>query len=106
MPCLIIGRHAQLPREVLVVCKQITGTLLLNNVREELKVRVNLQGNQTVSPSEFEAAAGCSKGKNWKVWPDRNLRCIPAILPLSSLLNNEKDTGKGCQEGTQNLPLF
>ncbi|DBA78145.1 TPA: hypothetical protein ACH3X2_008112 [Trebouxia sp. C0005] len=66
MPCLIIGRHAQLPREVLVVCKQITGSLLLNNVREELKVRVNLQGNQIVSPSEFEAAAGCSKGKNWK----------------------------------------
>ncbi|KAL0048386.1 hypothetical protein WJX82_002018 [Trebouxia sp. C0006] len=66
MPCLIIGRHAQLPREVLVVCKQITGTLVLNNVREELKVRVNLHGNQTVSPSEFEAAAGCSKGKNWK----------------------------------------
>jgi len=28
---------------------------------------VNMQGNQTVSPSEFEAAAGCSKGKNWKV---------------------------------------
>jgi len=60
---------------VLVVCKQITGTLLLNNIREELKVRVNLQGNQTVSPSEFEAAAGCSKGKNWKVRPDLNLRC-------------------------------
>lgn len=76
MPCLIIGRHGQLPREVLVVCKQITGTLLLNNVREELKVRVNLQGNQTVSPSEFEAAAGCSKGKNWKVSnsPDLNLQ--------------------------------
>ncbi len=67
MPCLIIGRHAQLPREVLVVCKQNTGTLLLGNAREELKVRLNLVGNQVVSPSEFEAAAGCSKGKNWKV---------------------------------------
>ena len=67
MPCLIISRHAQLPREVLVMCKQITGTLLLGDVRQELKVRVNLAGNAVMSPSEFEAAAGCSKGKNWKV---------------------------------------
>lgn len=67
MPCLIIGRHAQLPREVLVVCKQITGMLLLGNVREELRVKANLPGNQNMSPSEFEATAGCSKGKNWKV---------------------------------------
>ncbi|KAL0018043.1 hypothetical protein WJX79_010825 [Trebouxia sp. C0005] len=66
MPCLIIGRHAQLPRDVRVVCKQITGTLLLNSVREELRVRVDLQGNQIISPSEFETAAGCNKGKNWK----------------------------------------
>lgn len=68
MPCLIIGRHPQAPREVCVVCKQITGSLLLGNVREELRIRPNTPHNPSVlSPSEFEAAAGCSKGKNWKV---------------------------------------
>ena len=68
MPCLIIGRHPQAPRDVPIVCKQITGSLLLGNVREELRIRPNLAGNQLLSPSEFEAAAGCSKGKNWKVY--------------------------------------
>ena len=54
--------------EVPVVCKQITGSLLLGSVREELRIRPSLPGNPSLlSPSEFEAAAGCSKGKNWKV---------------------------------------
>ncbi|KAL0018044.1 hypothetical protein WJX79_010825 [Trebouxia sp. C0005] len=44
MPCLIIGRHAQLPRDVRVVCKQITGTLLLNSVREELRANIRVLG--------------------------------------------------------------
>lgn len=68
MPCLIVARHIQAPQEVPVVCKQIMGSLLLGSVREELRIRLNLPGNPSVlSPSEFEAAAGCSKGKNWKV---------------------------------------
>ena len=68
MPCLIIGRHVQAPREVPVVCKQLTGSLLLGSVREELRIRPNVPGDPSMlSPSEFEAAAGCSKGKNWKV---------------------------------------
>ncbi|KAL3142048.1 hypothetical protein ABBQ32_004678 [Trebouxia sp. C0010 RCD-2024] len=73
MPCLIIGRHPHAPREVPVVCKQITGSLLLGNVREELRIKPNSpQTPAVLSPSEFEAAAGCSKGKNWKA----NIRVV------------------------------
>ena len=79
MPCLIISRHPQLPREVLVMCKQITGTLLLGDVRQELKVRVNIHGSPIMSPSEFEAAAGCSKGKNWKVGYRACADCISYV---------------------------
>lgn len=67
MPCLIIARHPQTPREVTVVCKQISGTLLLQDVRQELRIRSHTEGNPVLSPADFEAAAGCSKGKNWKV---------------------------------------
>ena len=64
---MIIGRHQQAPIEVPVVCKHVTGRLLLGNVREELRIRADLPNKPVYSPSEFEAAAGCSKGKNWKV---------------------------------------
>lgn len=67
MPCLVIGRHPQAPREVSVVCKQISGTLLLGDVRQELRIRSHSEGRPVLSPADFEAAAGCSKGKNWKV---------------------------------------
>ena len=68
MPCLIIGRHPQTPREVTVICKQISGTLLLGDIKQELRVRCHQPGHPLLSPAEFEALAGCSKGKNWKVW--------------------------------------
>ena len=81
-PCLIIGRHPQAPREVPVVCKQITGSLLLGNVRDELRIKPNLpQDPSVLSPSDFEAAAGCSKGKNWKVCTACcMLQCCTALL--------------------------
>ena len=63
-PCLIVARHAQLPREVPVVCKQIRGVLLLGNVRKELTIRSSQLGNPTImSTADFETAAGCSNGK-------------------------------------------
>jgi len=65
--CVIIGRHPQAPREVRVACRQLVGTLLLGDCCQQLKIQVSVLGNKLLSPSEFEAAAGCSKGKNWKV---------------------------------------
>ncbi|KAA6426272.1 MAG: hypothetical protein FRX49_03384 [Trebouxia sp. A1-2] len=64
--CVIIGRHPQVPREVRVACRQLVGTLLLGDCCQQLKIQVSVLGNKLLSPSEFEAAAGCSKGKNWK----------------------------------------
>lgn len=64
--CVIIGRHPQAPREVRVACRQLVGTLLLGDCCQQLKIQVSVLGNKLLSPSEFEAAAGCSKGKNWK----------------------------------------
>lgn len=64
--CVIIGRHPQAPREVRVACRQLVGTLLLGDCCHQLKIQVSVLGNKLLSPSEFEAAAGCSKGKNWK----------------------------------------
>ncbi|KAL0048769.1 hypothetical protein WJX82_010587 [Trebouxia sp. C0006] len=64
--CVIIGRHPQAPREVRVACRQLVGTLLLGDCCQQLKIQVAALGNKLLSPSEFEAAAGCSKGKNWK----------------------------------------
>ena len=63
--CLIIGRHPQVPREVRVVCKQLTGILQLGDCCSHLNIKA--QGSKIMTPPEFEAAAGCSKGKNWKV---------------------------------------
>ena len=63
--CLIIGRHPQVPREVRVVCKQLTGILQLGDCCSHLNIKT--QGSKIMTPPEFEAAAGCSKGKNWKV---------------------------------------
>ena len=63
--CLIIGRHPQVPREVRVVCKQLTGILQLGDCCSHLNIKA--QGSKLMTPPEFEAAAGCSKGKNWKV---------------------------------------
>ena len=63
--CLIIGRHPKVPREVRVVCKQLTGILQLGDCCSHLNIKT--QGSKVMTPPEFEAAAGCSKGKNWKV---------------------------------------
>ena len=63
--CLIIGRHPQVPQEVKIICKQLTGRLQLGECCQHLNIIAS--GNQVMSPPEFEAAAGCSKGKNWKV---------------------------------------
>ena len=63
--CLIIGRHPQVPREVRVVCKHLTGILQLGDCCSHLNIKT--QGSKIMTPPEFEAAAGCSKGKNWKV---------------------------------------
>ena len=65
--CVIIGRHPDAPREVRVACRQLIGILLLADCCQQLKIRVPSLANKLFSPSEFEAAAGCSKGKNWKV---------------------------------------
>ncbi|KAL0031901.1 hypothetical protein WJX79_004281 [Trebouxia sp. C0005] len=62
--CLIIGRHPQVPREVRVVCKQLTGILQLGDCCSHLNIKT--QDSKIMTPPEFEAAAGCSKGKNWK----------------------------------------
>ncbi|KAL3132880.1 hypothetical protein ABBQ38_006799 [Trebouxia sp. C0009 RCD-2024] len=62
--CLIIGRHPQVPREVRVICKQLMGRLQLGECCQHLTILA--PGNELMSPPEFEAAAGCSKGKNWK----------------------------------------
>lgn len=62
--CLIIGRHPHVPREVRVICKQLTGRLQLGECCQHLTILA--PGNELMSPPEFEAAAGCSKGKNWK----------------------------------------
>jgi len=59
--------YPQAPREVRVACRQLVGTLLLGDCCQQLKIQVSVLGNKLLSPSEFEAAAGCSKGKNWKV---------------------------------------
>ena len=75
--CVIIGRHPHAPREVRVACRQLTGTLLLRDCCAQLQIRAASLSNKLLSPPEFEAAAGCSKGKNWKVESD----C--AILELS-----------------------
>ncbi|DBB04332.1 hypothetical protein WJX77_004983 [Trebouxia sp. C0004] len=64
--CVIIGRHPQAPREVRVACRQLVGILLLGDCCQQLKIQVSVLGNKLLSPSEFEAAAGCSKGRNWK----------------------------------------
>ena len=63
--CLIIGRHPQVPHEVNVTCKQLSGVLQLGQCCSHLSIKVG--GNQLMTPPEFEAAAGCSRGKNWKV---------------------------------------
>lgn len=65
--CLIIARHPQAPSQIPVICKQLTGMLLLGNPCDQLKIRANSAGHPVLSPAEFEASAGCSKGKNWKV---------------------------------------
>ncbi|KAL0024429.1 hypothetical protein WJX77_002107 [Trebouxia sp. C0004] len=62
--CLIIGRHPQVPREVRVVCKQLTGILQLGDCGSHLHIKTH--GSKIMTPPEFETAAGCSKGKNWK----------------------------------------
>lgn len=63
--CLIIARHPQVPRELKVTCKQLTGVLQLGDCCTNLTIK--MQGDKLMTPPEFEAAAGCSKGKNWKV---------------------------------------
>ena len=63
--CLIIARHPQVPRELKVTCKQLTGVLQLGDCCTHLTIK--MQGGELMTPPEFEAAAGCSKGKNWKV---------------------------------------
>ena len=63
--CLIIGRHPEAPKEVRVICKQLTGLLQLGNCGACLCIKV--PGSKVMTPPEFEATAGCSKGKNWKV---------------------------------------
>ena len=76
--CLIIGRHPQVPREVKVVCKQLTGVLQLRDCCSHLSIRA--PGNILMTPPEFEAAAGCSKGKNWKVSLIIEPRTTPSAL--------------------------
>ncbi|DBA78138.1 TPA: hypothetical protein ACH3X2_008106 [Trebouxia sp. C0005] len=61
--CVITGRHPNVPRQVAVVCRQLTGTLVLGDCCQQLKV---LHNGSEMAPPDFEAAAGCSKGKNWK----------------------------------------
>ncbi|DBB01365.1 TPA: hypothetical protein ACH3X1_013686 [Trebouxia sp. C0004] len=61
--CIIIGRHPDTPSEVPVVCRQLTGTMLLSDCCQQLRIRYN---GSELAPPDFEAAAGCSKGKNWK----------------------------------------
>ena len=63
--CLIIGRHPEAPKEVRVICKQLTGLLQLGNCGARLCIKV--PGSKVMTPPECEATAGCSKGKNWKV---------------------------------------
>ena len=58
-------RHPEAPKEVKVICKQLTGMLQLGNCGSRL--HITLQGGQSMTPPDFEATAGCSKGKNWKV---------------------------------------
>ena len=60
----IIGRHPDTPSEVPVVFRQLTGTLLLRDCFQQLRIRYN---GSEVAPPDFQAAAGCSKSKNWKV---------------------------------------
>lgn len=62
--CIIVGRHPGTPSEVPVVCRQLTGTMLLSDCCQQLRIRYN---GSELAPPDFEAAAGCSKGKNWKV---------------------------------------
>jgi len=62
--CVITGRHPNTPRQVAVVCRQLTGTLVLGDCCQQLKI---LHNGSEMAPPDFEAAAGCSKGKNWKV---------------------------------------
>lgn len=80
--CLIIGRHPQVPPQVRVICKQLTGRLQLGECCQHLNIIAS--GNELMSPSEFEAAAGCSKGKNWKVRLQK-LLCFGPTLPSPSL---------------------
>lgn len=61
--CVITGRHPDTPAQVPVVCRQLTGTLLLGECCQQLKI---LHNGSEVLPPDFEAAAGCSRGKNWK----------------------------------------
>lgn len=62
--CVITGRHPNTPCQVTVVCRQLTGTLVLGDCCQQLKI---LHNGSEMAPPDFEAAAGCSKGKNWKV---------------------------------------
>lgn len=64
--CLIIARHPQAPPQIPVICKQLTGMLMLGKSCDQLKIRADSEGRPVLSPADFEAAAGCSKGKNWK----------------------------------------
>ncbi len=66
--CVITGRHPNTPRQVAVVCRQLTGTLVLGDCCQQLKI---LHNGSEMAPPDFEAAAGCSKGKNWKVSKQR-----------------------------------
>ncbi|DBB04334.1 hypothetical protein WJX77_010670 [Trebouxia sp. C0004] len=61
--CVITGRHPNTPRQVAVICRQLTGTLVLGDCCQQLKI---LHNGSEMAPPDFEAAAGCSKGKNWK----------------------------------------
>ncbi len=54
--CTIIGRHPDTPSEVPVVCRQLTGTLLLSDCCQQLRIRYN---GSELAPPDFEAAAGC-----------------------------------------------
>ena len=72
--CVIIECHPGAPWQVQVTCRLLKGTLLLGNC-QHLKITVPSLGHKLLSPPEFEAEAGCSRGKNWKVkshlymWP-------------------------------------
>ena len=65
--CQILARHPQAPYFVPVICKQLTGKLLLERCGCHLQIKADCPGYPLLTPAEFEAAAGCSKGKNWKV---------------------------------------